>query len=327
MWRNPSVEPQRDPRFEDGRPLTPDNGRSEVWNRLARLAGRHLYFLALAIGVSFAFIYVEMTTRLFFRLDAPRQVGDPCLSLIRATSGPDTRTVWPTFGHCPEISRDPDRETILVDLHYGLLLHYKTERLLTDVLPLPFARVLRSREQTARAFGVGGTHTYDIGLVGEGLSWVDLILAGGGRIHYRPTSKTGWFDSSVGGYFNNTTLQWTGRDWRLRRDDGLELLFPESRNATRLEQAALLGMQTTDANALLVVDRDRVGNVQFVDAGGRRLDFEHDDLNRITAIAERDTGQRLTYEYNAAGCLIRQVGSGQVFHYDYEPSSGSCRVL
>jgi hypothetical protein len=50
-------------------------------------------------------------------------------------------------------------------------------------------------------------------------------------------------DSDVGGYFEDTTLQWTGRDWRLRRDDGAELLFPESRNATRLEQAALLGIQ------------------------------------------------------------------------------------
>jgi hypothetical protein len=326
MWRKPSVGPEGDPRFEDGSPLTPGNGRSDVWNRLARMARSHLYFLALAIGVSFALIYVETETRLFFRFSAPRQIGDPCLSLIRATTGPDTKTVWSNFGHCPEIARDPDRETVLVDLRYGLLLHYKTEPLMTDVLPLPFARVLRSREQVSRAFGVGGTHTYDIGLVGEGLSWVDLVLAGGGRIHYRPTSKPGWFDSSVGGYFNDTMLQWTGRDWRLRRDDGIEFLFPESRNATRLEQAALLSIQTTDKNAVLAVDRDRAGNIQFIDAGGRRLAFEHDEFNRITSINEAAAGQRLKFEYNPAGCLITQVGSGPEFHYDYESSNGRCRV-
>ena len=327
MWRNPSGEPERDQRVDDARPVTPGNGRSDAWNRVTRLAGRHLYSLALAIGISFALIYVETETRLFFRVSAPRQIGGPCLSLIRATSGADTQTVWANFGHCPQMARDPDREMLVVNLRYGLLQYFKTEPLMTDVLPLPFARVLRNREHISRAFGVGGTHTYDIGLVGDGLSWVDLVLPGGGRIRYQPTSQPGWFDSSVNGYFNETKLQWTGHDWRLHRDDGIELRFPEGTNATRLEQAALLGMQNTDENAALVVDRDHAGNIRFLDAGGRRLAFEHDEFNRITSISEAAKGQRLQFDYNPAGCLVRQVGLGQEFHYDYESPSGRCRVL
>ena len=215
MWRSPDHEPPRDPHVENA-PITPGTGRSSLWDRLTRLVWRHLLFLAGVVGISFGIIYVEMTTRLFFSLDAPRQQGDPCLTLIRPTTGPDTRQVWSTFGHCAVASRDSDRETIGVDFRYGLLTHYKTESLLLETLPLPFVRALRNQDELSRAFGPGGSHTYDMGLVGPPeLSWVDLVLGNGGRIHYLPMSRPGWFDSSVAGYFKGTTLQWTGRDWRL----------------------------------------------------------------------------------------------------------------
>jgi hypothetical protein len=48
------LKTKRDPGFEDDRPLRPGNGRSDAWNRVARVVERHLYFLALARGVSFA---------------------------------------------------------------------------------------------------------------------------------------------------------------------------------------------------------------------------------------------------------------------------------
>jgi len=328
MWRTPDHEPQLDPGLTQGVPVTPGNGRSAAWNRLEGLIWRHLLVLAVAIGISFALIYVETATRLFFSFDAPRQVGDPCLTLIRPTKGPDAGAVWSNFGRCPGAPRDPDREMIVVDLRYGLLLHYKTEPVLTGALPLPFTRVLRNRDPVSRAFGKGGTHTYDMGLVGDAarLSWVDLVLAGGGRVHYLPVPEPGRFDSDVDGYFGETTLLWTGRDWRLQRDDGIELLFPESQNAARLEQAALVGMQTAAGSALLVVDRDRAGNILHLGAGDRRVDFAHDTMNRVTAISAADTGQPLRFDYDSAGCLVRHTGSGGEFQYDYDRSDGGCRL-
>jgi YD repeat-containing protein len=327
MWSDREPDPQPDLRLQNV-PIAPSHGISRVWSELASLVSKHLFFLAVAIGVSFALIYAQMTTRLFFSLDAPRQVGDPCLTLIRPTTGSEIGTVWTNFGHCPATSRDPERETFLVDLRYGLLVYHKTEPVMMGALPLPFTRVLRHRDRFSRAFGTGGTHTYDMGLVGDAprLTFVDLVLAGGGRVHYRPTAEPGLYDSDVDGYFGNTTLQWTGREWRLRRDDGVELLFPESQNATRLEQAALVGMQMTNGQPVVDINRDRAGNLRRLSASRRRLDFEYDTLNRVTAIVDAETGRHLRFDYNSDGCLVRQTGSGGVFQYDHDRRNGACQL-
>jgi len=327
MWRDPGLEQSPSSKPQNV-PVTPGNGPAPVWSRLTRLLWRHLLIFAITVGVSFALIYDQMTTRLFFVFDAPRQMGDPCLTLMRPTHGPDMGSVWANFGHCSGESRDPNRETIVVDFRYGLLLHYKTEPLLLDTLPLPLTRVLRNQDTTSRAFGRGGTLSYDMGLVGDlaRLSWVDLVLAGGGRVHYRRASEPGWFHASGTGYLGGTALQWTGREWRLQREDGVELLFPESSHATRLEQAALLRMQTADRRALLVVDRDRLGNIVRVSAGGQQLVVEHDALNRVTAIDEASTRKHLEFEYDSTGCLVRQTGSGGVFEYEYDRRNGGCRL-
>ena len=322
-------------RGSDSRPPTPENipitpgaGRSRVWNGLVQLLWRRFFFLACAVGVSFAFIYVEMTTRLFFNLNAPRQVGDPCLVLIRPTTAPDQNAVWASFGHCSvDTPRDPDRETLDVDLRYGLLTYSKTEPVMMADLPWPLTRVLRNRDNYTRAFGLGGSHSYDIGLVGEWPTFADLVTAAGGRIHYRPTSQSGLYDSDVGGYFEDSTLQWTGRDWRLRLDDGVDLLFPESQNATRLEQTALLGIQGDGGDSLLEIDRDRAGNIRHLSTNGGRLDFEFDTRNRVTAVVEAKTGRRLEFDYTAEGCLAKQTGSDGVFEYAHQTRDGFCQLI
>lgn len=328
MWRTLGEDPNPDTDGVQYVPITPNSGRSGAWNRLVRLIWSHLLFFAAAVGVSLALIYFEATTQRFFRLDPPRQVGDPCLTLIRATKGPNLGMVWANFGSCRDAVRDADREMVVVDLRHGLLLHYATEPVLAGALSLPFARVLRNQDHASRAFGKGGTHTYDMGLVGDAarFSWVDLVLAGGGRVHYLPSSKPGWFDSDVAGYFNNTNLQWTGHDWRLQRDDGIQLVFPESQGATRLEQAALVRMQTANGNALVVVDRDLAGNVLRVNAGGRQLDFERDTMNRVTAISEADTDLYLHYEYDSDGCLAQRTGPGDKFRYEHDSRNGGCSL-
>jgi YD repeat-containing protein len=328
MWPDRGSDP-RPPTLENI-PVTPGSGHSRIWNGLLPLLWRRFFLLACAVGVSFAFIYVEMTTRLFFSLNAPRQVGDPCLALIRPTVAPDQKGVWASFGHCSvDTPRDPDRETVDVDLRYGLLTYSKTEPVMMAALPWPLTRVLRNRDKYTRAFGLGGSHSYDIGLVGDAptLTFVDLVTASGGRIHYRPTSQSGLYDSDVGGYFEDSTLQWTGRDWRVRLDDGVDLLFPESQNATRLEQAALLGIQGDGGDSLLEIERDGAGNIRHLSAGSGRLDFEFDTRNRVTAIVEAQTGRRLGFDYTAEGCLARQTGSDGVFEYAHESRDGLCQLI
>jgi YD repeat-containing protein len=327
MWldRNSDWRPASTP---ENVPITPGHGRPRVWDGLVRALGKRLFLLACAVGVSFAFIYVEMTTKLFFSLNAPRQVGDPCLVLIRPTKVLDRGAVWSNFGHCSvDTPRDPDRETLDVDLRYGILTYSKTEPVLITALPWPLTRVQRNLDRFSRAFGTGGSHSYDIGLVGDAAhsTFVNLVIAGGGRIHYRPTSQSGLYDSDVGGYFEDSTLQWTGQDWLLRRDDGAELSFPESQNATRLEQTALLGMKSGTGEPLLRIDRDRTGSIQRLSTNGGRVDFGYDARNRVTTIVAT-TGERLQFEYDSEGCLVRRAGPDGVFEYAYERRNGLCHL-
>jgi len=175
---------------------------------------------------------------------------------------------------------------------------------------------------------VGGSHSYDIGLVGDApkLTFVDLVLPAGGRIHYRPTSQSGVYDSAVGGYFEDSTLQWTGQNWRLQRKDGIELMFPESQNATRLEQTALLGIQSDKGASLLHIDRDRAGNIRRLSTQRGLLDFEFDQHNRVTTIADEHGRHLLRFEYDAEGCLARRSGSDGVFEYAYQTRAGFCHL-
>jgi len=309
-------------------PITPGHGRPGAWSRLAQLFWKRFFLLACAVGVSFAFIYVETTTRLFFRLNAHHQVGDPCLVLIRPTKALDRGAVWSNFGDCSvDTPRDPDRETLDVDLRYGLLTYSKTEPVLITALPWPLTRVQRNRDQFSRAFGTGGSHSYDIGLLSDAKqsTFVNLVTARGGLIHYRPTTQSGVWDSDVSGYFEGSTLHWTGHDWLLRRDDGAELSFPESQNATRLEQAALLGMHRGTGEPLLRIDRDWTGSIQRLSTDGGRIDFEYDARNRVTTIAAT-TGERLRFDYDSEGCLVRRAGPDGVFEYAYETRNDLCHL-
>ena len=293
-----------------------------------QLLWKRLFLLACAVSASFGFIYVETTTRLFFNLNAHRQVGDPCLVLIRPTKAADRGAVWSNFGDCSvDTPRDPDRETLDVDLRYGILTYSKTEPVLMAALPWPLTRTQRNHDQFSRAFGTGGSHSYDIGLLGDAQdsTFVNLVTARGGLIHYRPTTQRGSYDSDVSGYFEDSTLHWTGHDWLLRRDDGAELSFPESQNATRLEQAALLGMRRGTGEPLLRIDRDRTGSIQRLSTDGGQIDFEYDARNRVTTMAAT-TGERLQFSYDSEGCLVRRAGTDGVFEYAYETRNGLCHL-
>ena len=166
MWlnRNSDWRPASTP---ENVPIAPGHGRSRVWDGLVRVLGKRLFLLACAVGVSFAFIYVEMTTKLFFSLNAPRQVGDPCLVLIRPTKATDRGGVWSNFGHCSvDTPRDPDRETLDVDLRYGILTYSKTEPVLMTALPWPLTRVQRNLDRFSESVWNGR-----LSLVRHRVSW------------------------------------------------------------------------------------------------------------------------------------------------------------
>lgn len=325
MWRDPDLDRHPDVELQNV-PITPGGGPSSVWTRLVRAVWRHLVIFAAVVGITFAVIYDQTTTRLFFTSEASRQSGDPCLTLIWPTERPQIGGVWSTFGHCAGESRDPHRITVVIDLRYGTLFQYQTEPLLLDALPLRLVRLSRNRDGASRAFGKGATLTYDMGLTrDQSRPGVDLVFANGGRFYFGPSSQDGWLQSDEAASRGYEGLEWTGRGWRLHRDDDTAMLFPDSARARRFEQSALLRLQAGDERDLLVLDRDAAGNILRVETGRDRLDLSHDALNRVTAIHDPAAGHRIDFEYDSAGCLVRQAGTGGEFEYDYDRLNGACR--
>jgi YD repeat-containing protein len=321
------LAPSSDPTLDKGPPLPAEVDSGTIAARVVRFAGRHVLGFAAAVAVSFALLYFEATTRRYFDLAPPQATGDPCLTIIRPTTGEGSVAPWTSFGTCPRSFRDPARETVAVDLRYGLLVYYQTEPVLQGGLPLPLTRVQRNLDGAPRAFGRGGNHTYDMGLVGDaaGLTWVDLVLQDGWRVRFRPALAAGWFDTPSSGYFRDSRLHWTGRDWRLHRDDGGQIVFPESAGATSLAQAAPIAMLDADGSTRLRIERDRAGNILSLHVRGGRIDFSHDDANRVTAIDD-GSGWRARYEYDDAGCLARRMVAGDGFDYTHDTRSGGCAL-
>jgi len=317
--------PARDPRVDTGPVLPAELPSTTPARRVMRFLAPHVLLFGAVVGVSFALMYFESTSRRYFDVSPPPATGDPCLTVIRSTTS--EREPWTSFGRCPRSFRDPDRETVAVDLRLGLLMYYQTEPALQHVLPLPFTRAQRNQDPASRAFGRGGNHGYDIGLVGDagGLTWVDLVLPDGGNVNYRPASARGWFDTASTGFFRDSRLQWTGRDWRLHREGGEQIVFPESSGAASLAQAAPVAMLDADGSTRLEVERDAAGNILSLRTRNGRIDVSHDGDNRVTAIDDGE-GLQVRFEYDEAGCLIRRVGAGEAFDYGYDTRSGGCSL-
>jgi hypothetical protein len=84
MWldRNSDWRPASTP---ENVPINPGHGRSRAWDGLVRALGKRLFLLACAVGVSFAFIYVETTTSSETSTDSRERFERAALT--RTTSG------------------------------------------------------------------------------------------------------------------------------------------------------------------------------------------------------------------------------------------------
>jgi hypothetical protein len=72
------------------------------------------------------------------------------------------------------------------------------------VMPIALTRTYRPGDTVGRAFGLGTSHPYDMYIVGNRYTDVDLIMAHGGGFHFtRISSGTGPFDA----VFEHTSSQ------------------------------------------------------------------------------------------------------------------------
>jgi YD repeat-containing protein len=195
--------------------------------------------------------------------------------------------------------------------------------LLAGPSPVRLRRTYLSRDRVSRHFGIGTTHSGEWYLIGnpERLTWVQLILASGSRIHFdrvsEGTSMAGarFRHTATVGMFFESTLEWTGSVWLMRFNDGSEALFRDCGPADG-DICSIIEQRPAEGQVVLY-KRNPSGRLLAIESGDQAIMFEYDDRGRI--VEARDTaGERVQYTYDEEGRLSRVTASdGTVRTYTY----------
>jgi len=253
--------------------------------------------------------------------------GDPCFSIRHYYAPAKARVDEGSLTDCQGTAADLDLEMVDVDLRYGLLMARRMDFYKQDKIPLEFKRVLRTQDSRARAFGIGGTHNLNIFPVGDRwpFTWIDLIMAEGGRVHYRRSNwGFGYWDANYretswnGSEFSRSTITWNWPGWKLEETGGRKYYFADANYHSKPEQGALIGIQNGSGDKL-TLDRDSMGNLLHARSPGRQwIDFQYDGANRIVQ-AQYSATDKFEYGYDASGHLARvKDENGHLTDYSYD---------
>jgi RHS repeat-associated protein len=214
-----------------------------------------------------------------------------------------------------------------VDASTGIFVYKKADLAVADAMPINLTRTYRSRDTQMRPFGIGASHPYEMFIVGATwpYTFIDLILADGGRVHFDRVSPGTSFGDAVYEHtaspsvFYKSRIRWVG-GWELKLKDGRVFLFPDGENQVVPRKAALIGMRDRYNNSLTLT-RDSDGNLtRITTQNGRYIDFTYVS-NRITK-AKDNIGREVNYTYDASGRLKEVLGTnGGVTKYTYDTSS------
>jgi YD repeat-containing protein len=256
----------------------------------------------------------------------------PCVSIIQ---GPNGKQTWSLdcLGDPPADSKFESFETYT---GIPLFVMSRADFTFQQQTPFPFVRVYRPQDDRSRAFGIGATDSFDIFPVGDSqtFSWIELILADGGRIHYTRTSPgegVGNAKLRAGSYmgspFSLSSLAWNGNGWDLVTNDGWTYKFPSSGPDRTWQQGALIGMRSASGKTFLI-KRDETGDLRQVRASDdHSIDFTYDTARRITSATE-SSGRTVQYEYDAAGRVSHVHDSKyEDEFYEYDPANRLTSVL
>jgi RHS repeat-associated protein len=268
--------------------------------------------------------------------DGQQIVPDPGVQIYEFTGAmvADPALAPPEGPPCtPCMDGDP------VDLSTGLFVANKTDLVLPDLIPIEFTRTLRTRDAISRSFGIGGSHVFDMFLVGDHdgvapVEWADLVLADGSRIHYvwiSDENQATLEHTTTPSAFYKSKLVWNGLGWNLKMTDGTVYVFPNGNTALRGEDAALMQIRDRFGNTLNInrtstnVHGNKVGDIASVTSGASRLDFTYDASRRITQV--RDTiGRSVNYQYSNGRLWKVTDAAGGVTEYSYD-SAGRMRSI
>ncbi|HKY26732.1 MAG TPA: RHS repeat-associated core domain-containing protein [Pyrinomonadaceae bacterium] len=218
-----------------------------------------------------------------------------------------------------------------VDLGTGLFVYRKTDLILPDVMPIHLTRTYRPNDIYTRPFGFGGSHPYELFLLGDNYEssydYAELILPDGGRLHYQRISPGSQHVDAVMEHtttpsrFYKSILFWNSArgGWEIKLQDGTRYKF-----YVDYSQAEAVLQEIEDRNGnRLTIWRDssndyRVTKIQT--NNGRWISFTYDASDRITQ-ARDNIGREVNYTYDATGRLWKVTDPNNgVTEYTYDTS-------
>jgi YD repeat-containing protein len=247
--------------------------------------------------------------------------GDPAVTIY---DGPADKLLWKTQ-YTASALPDTSTQVFCVDTGVGLIMQRKAEFVFEDDPAMQFTRIHRNQDDRSRAFGIGGSDSFEIFLGGQMGVEIDLIMEDGARIHYNhlppATGQTGDTYQSGrdrGGRFQNTQLVFDGKTWRIKTADGWTYMFPYTPNALPQNVTVLTGFIDPEGREYKM-RRDSFGALVSISSpSGKWLHFENDSEHRIGKITSSQ-GHTMQYEYDAGGRMIRGTDShGHVDSYTYD---------
>jgi len=261
------------------------------------------------------------------RADLHVQDGDPCFIVRQYTDVARTHPQSGALRGCSGSYKELNLETIQVDLRYGLLLDQRTDFLIGDKFPLELTRVVRTQDERSRAFGIGGSHSLNLFLVGD--KWpfttMELVLPDGGRAHFKRANwGFGYWDARYQNRdanwskFGYSRISWNWPGWKLQK--GIDVYhFPDRPDATRPEQTALIAIDHGKEDRI-ALNREANGDIRRAASTSGDLDFTNDGAGRIKKVFEhRNPSNQFQYEYEPGGHLSRVTDpQGNISEYSWD---------
>ncbi|MSP37107.1 MAG: hypothetical protein EXR70_01275 [Deltaproteobacteria bacterium] len=252
----------------------------------------------------------------------------PCL-LAKHDRDPSSRTTAFTVSvtKCLAASLliDTDVNELEIDLRTGLLRHRETDLFIPGTQSLSVTRCYRLWDDKVRTFGYNTTLAWDMFPSGNRNPYSDvgLNLCGGSRVEFdRISDGSGYMDAlfehrQTASPFLRARFGWAGNGWNLDRADGVHMFFPESYNAKRGVDGALVEFKNAKGESV-TIERDKARNLtRLSTVNGQFLKFDHDSRNRM--IRARDHEQRtVDYTYDIAGRLVQVKSPASTRRYTYE---------
>jgi RHS repeat-associated protein len=240
-----------------------------------------------------------------------------CLMMI-AGSPSLAPAEWPPY---PGISDgDP------VDLATGLFVFSATDMALPGIIPIALTRTYRPQDSRSRAFGIGATHSYEMFIVGDYASYLEVVLPTGGRIRFnRMSSGTGYVDgvfehTETPSGFYKSVISWNSTlfGWDLRFRDGALWHFKVYNS--QIGPPVLVLIQDRYNNSLSIARDLNRKITKITSPNGRWMEFGYDASSRLTQ-AKDNLGRTVSYQYDGSGRLWKVTDAvGGVTEYTYDAS-------